>query len=445
MHSHERSRHRFPGAIVAAILLTLAAGSAQAVPSFARQTSLDCTVCHLSWPELTPTGRQFKLNGYTLGERQRFPLAGMVQASMTSTKFVDPDSRDAFPRNNSAALQQASIFAAGKITDNIGAFTQWTYDGIAHHSGVDNVDVRYADHVGEGDKGLIYGFTLNNNPSVQDVYNTGPAWGFPFASSGVALAPNASTAIEGLGQQVAGIGAYGMWHNLVYAEFTAYRTADRAFSALRAGTDRASAAALKGYNPYWRLALQHEWDDAKHSAMIGAYGLTVQRYPDNTDPTGPTDRFRDRGYDAQYQYITDRHRFSAQMNLIREKQDWNATPQTNSSGTLNSFKAKASYYFEKKYGISAGHFYTKGGANDSVFNVRDPDTGDTVPVVGSVNGSPDTSGYVLELNYLPMRDIRLVLQYTGYTKFNGASSFYDGANRNAKDNNTLYMLAWFMF
>jgi len=32
-----------------------------------------------------------------------------------------------------------------------------------------------------------------------------------------------------------------------------------------------------------------------------------------------------------------------------------------------------------------------------------------------------------------------------YSKFNGASSNYDGANRNASDNNTLYLLGWLNF
>ena len=41
---------------------------AQAVPSFARQTGENCVACHTSFPELTPFGREFKLNGYTLGE-----------------------------------------------------------------------------------------------------------------------------------------------------------------------------------------------------------------------------------------------------------------------------------------------------------------------------------------------------------------------------------------
>src|SRR3989442_9770999 len=87
-------------AMFAAALLLVPA-LARAVPAFARQTGLECVACHLSWPELTSVGRQFKLGGYTLmkrveGERPWFPtqsdgpppkipLAGMVQLSATNT------------------------------------------------------------------------------------------------------------------------------------------------------------------------------------------------------------------------------------------------------------------------------------------------------------------------------------------------------------------------
>ena len=36
------------------------------VPSFSRQTKLACSACHYQFPQLTPFGRMFKLNGYTL-------------------------------------------------------------------------------------------------------------------------------------------------------------------------------------------------------------------------------------------------------------------------------------------------------------------------------------------------------------------------------------------
>jgi hypothetical protein len=216
---------------------------ALAVPSFARQTGFECTVCHLSWPELTSVGRQFKLGGYTLmretkGERPLLPtsndgpppllpLAAMVQGSLTNTRGTSGADASNFPRNDDLVLQQLSVFYAGRIVEHFGAFVQWTYDGIAHHSAVDNVDVRVAGHFEGGGVDLGYGVTVNNNPTASDLYNTTPTWGFPYASSSVAVAPNASTLIDGgLAQQVAGIGAYTMLNQSLYAEVAGYRTAD---------------------------------------------------------------------------------------------------------------------------------------------------------------------------------------------------------------------------
>jgi hypothetical protein len=38
--------------------------------------------------------------------------------------------------------------------------------------------------------------------------------------------------------------------------------------------------------------------------------------------------------------------------------------------------------------------------------------------------------------------VRVGFQYTVYTKYDGASTNYDGTGRNASDNNTLYLFAW---
>src|SRR5881409_2540043 len=95
---------------------------ALAVPSFARQTGFECTACHLSWPELTSVGRQFKLGGFTLmrdvtGERPwlptsndgpppKLPLTAMVQGSVTNTQSTAGADPDEFPRNNGVVLQE---------------------------------------------------------------------------------------------------------------------------------------------------------------------------------------------------------------------------------------------------------------------------------------------------------------------------------------------------
>jgi len=432
-----------------------------AVPSFARQTGLECVNCHLSWPELTSLGRQFKLGGYTLlgktdaerpivslrgtsdGPAPLVPLAVMVQGSLSKTSRRGDADPSLFPRDGDVVVQQASLFLSGRLAEHLGVFSQWTYDGVEHHSAVDNVDLRYARNAKIGCVDVDFGLTLNNNPTVSDIYNTTPAWGFPFASSPVAVAPNAATLIDGgLAQQVAGLGAYALWSHLVYAEVAAYRTADRALSLLRAGTDRSTDAVLDGYAPYWRLALQQDWNEAHDSVMVGTYGLRARKFPDSSDPTGPTDRFDDIGVDAQYQHIGERHRWSAQVSYIREKQNLDASfaagLSENPANVLRSARAKLTYYFDAKYGATLAWFRSSGDRDGHLY-----DTGD--PVTGSANGSPNTSGYVLEANWLPKRDVRLTLQYTLYRTFNGARSNYDGFGRNASDNNTLFVMAWLMF
>ena len=311
--------------VLAAAVLSFSS-KVMAVPAFARQTGLACVACHVSFPELTPFGRFFKLTAYTLSNKWTIPLAGMVQMSQTNTRSINNANYD-FARNQDVVLQQASLFYGGRIAGPVGAFAQWTYDGIAHHSGIDNTDIRAAGHFTRDDIDFIYGVTVNNNPTVSDVWNTTPAFGFPYASSSISLTPTASTLIDGgLAQQVAGVSAYAFWNRTIYAEFGFYRTADQMFSVFRTGQDSATPGGvkrLKGANPYWRLAYNREF--GPHSLEVGTFGMIADVYPDNTIPTTPTDRFTDFGLDAQYQYITLSNAFTAQIAFIHEKQDWSAS------------------------------------------------------------------------------------------------------------------------
>src|SRR5450631_1849440 len=220
--------------LIALFLLGGLSTSSWAVPSFARQTGMTCAACHTVFPELTPFGREFKLNGYVLDNIKQItginidnrqtlalnstpPISMMVQVSYTHTGTALPDSAlpGALAKDGEVLFpQQLSLFYAGKIADELGAFVQLTYDGAADHFGFDNTDVRYAHHLSFGgtdanDHHLIVGLTLNNNPTVQDVWNTTPAWGFPYSGSSVAPGPIASTQIDGgLAGSVAGLGAY---------------------------------------------------------------------------------------------------------------------------------------------------------------------------------------------------------------------------------------------
>ena len=299
--SYARLRVNFFGLLVLGISL-FTSFSAHALPAFARQTGQNCVACHAGgqFPELTPYGRMFKLTGYTIGSRD-VPVSIMGVASLTKTQRVD----STFAKDGSALFQTGSVFLAGKITDNIGLFAQATYNNYSGDSGYqgtwgsDNFDMRFADRFIDANSDFIYGFSLNNNPTVSDVWNSAPAWIIYAPTQFGVTGPDASAIVNGLGAQVAGLTAYAMWDQLLYAEIGAYKTANGVFSFLSQSTSDVNQIKLAGSNPYVRVALTHEW--GPHNIMVGAFGLNINAYPDNTNQSGPTIQYRDRGIDAQYQ------------------------------------------------------------------------------------------------------------------------------------------------
>jgi hypothetical protein len=64
-----------------------------------------------------------------------------------------------------------------------------------------------------------------DNPTVQDVWNTMPAWGFPYIASTLApaFAPPLTMIESGLGGKVIGTGAYTFWNDMLYLEVSVYQ------------------------------------------------------------------------------------------------------------------------------------------------------------------------------------------------------------------------------
>lgn len=426
------------------VALSLVSLSAHAVPSFARQTGLACEVCHTIYPELTPFGRLFKLNGYTLtGLRQIEeggasplkinaipPLSAMLQIAATNTAKAQPGTQN----NDVEFPEQLSFFFAGEITPRIGSFMQVTYDHQSDHFTLDNTDIRYANHTTIGGKDTIYGLTLNNNPTVEDPWNSTPAWGFPWAASDVAPTPAAATLVDGtLAQQVAGLGGYTLWDNQWYGDVTLYRSSPTA-----KGQPLPIAGTIKGVAPYWRLAWQKQLGNSY--LEIGTYGMQAQfnRGVSGAGTPGTTGKYTDYAFDTQYERPFGNDLLSLHATYIHENQD-HATggPAANAKDTLKTFRMDGTYHFDHRYGATLGYFNTSGTTDTGLYA--------PAPITGSANGSPDSSGWVAQVSYLPWENTQFMLQYTAYNKFNGASSNYDGSGRNASDNNTLFLLAWLMW
>jgi hypothetical protein len=439
-------------------ILTLLVGvinppAAQAVPSYARQTGLACSGCHYTPPELNPAGRRFKLLGYVdradetktvsseTGKRhaplnllQVLPLSAMFETSYTQTKKAVPSTQNGtfeFP-------QDVSLFLSGAWTEHVGSFLQVTYDTQDDHFSMDNTDIRYARLKKLNNKEFVYGLDLNNNPTVEDLWNSTPAWGFPWLADDFAPTPNASPIVNGnLGQDVAGFGAYAMYDNHLYVAGTLYRTAHIGVGQPNPGTDLPFN--VRGVAPYWRLAWQQS--GAKTQFEVGTYGMHVRSTPNGI--VGAFDTYNDIGFDTQIdQTVRRTDVLSLRGTYIRENSDLGASFATGAAQFrthhLNTLLANAEYHFGNRFTTTLGWFGTSGTSDALLF----PVTGD---LAGNFNGDPKSVGYILSASYWPYQNIQLGAQYTGYTRFNGASTNYDGNGRNASDNNTIYLVARFLF
>jgi len=465
-------------AFAATVLTGLSlAPPARAVPSFARQTGLACEACHTVFPELTPFGRRFKLGGYTLTTRPMVsdvdltkhstlslqdlpPLSIMAQVSSTWWNKTLPDSGSdngslSSQNGQTEFPQQLSLFYAGKIADNMGAFFQMTYQQASGSFSIDNSDIRFADHSDGGD--LVYGLTLNNNPTVQDVWNSTPAWGAPFfAAPTGSPTPTAAPLITSLGAKVGGLGAYALYKDQYYLEFTAYRSA---LQGVGHPYDSTSSSVIDGVAPYWRAAYETQWN--KHALEFGTFGLWAKYLPTSSGAQGihpgVHDTYLDTGLDLQYQYLGEENNFSLLGSYLHENVEHNMNNlNTGVSGVtsaakpitgLTRWQATASYFFRRRYGGSLSFTKTT-GSHDSIAYAPgiSKSTGTSGFQSGYGKGKPDSQFETLELDYMPWLNTKILAQYTIYNQFNGGSGAYDGSTgRKASDNNTALIGLWLAF
>jgi len=427
--------------------------NAFAVPSYSRQTGLACGSCHYSPPELNPFGRKFKLEGYTFATKaevkddkkdhnaslsllESFPLSAIFDASFTSTKSPQPTTQN----GNFEFPQAASLFLAGRWGDHVGSFLQVTYDSQSDHFSWDNTDIRYANTNGHMfGKSLTYGALLNNNPTVEDLWNSTPAWGYPFVSSNVAPSPTAAAMINGsVAQDVAGFGGYTMWNDHLYLAGSLYRSEHIGGSQPNPGTG--FGLNIRGVAPYWRLAWQASSENS--NLEIGTFGMHMKTSPNAI--TGIEDGYTDWAVDFQYDRALPQLKndvLSFRGTYIRENSSLAASFAEGAAAVvdhhLNTIQGNVEYHFGTRLSGTAGYFNVTGTADPLLFA--------QTQITGSANGSPGSNGYLLNLSYWPQQNIDLAVQYTGYMKFNGGRSNYDGAGRNASANDSTYLLIRFVF
>jgi hypothetical protein len=439
------------GTISFAVLL-LSPQNAHAVPSFARQTNMPCSSCHTNPPELTPLGRSFKLNGYTMkginsitsksGKESAglallsyLPVSVMFDVSNTGLNKSEPQTQNW----NFSLPQDVSLFLAGAYGNHVGGFVQATYDSQSDHFSWDNTDVRFARSTSVKGKSLAYGVFMNNNPTVEDLWNDTPAWGFPWIASSAAPTPAAAALIDGpLALDVAGVGGYAMLNDHLYAAGSVYRSSHLGQSLPNPGTG--FDINIQGAAPYWRLAWQQTMGN--NYLEVGTYGMHVRSTPQAI--IGPENTYTDYAFDTQYERTIPKFRnnlFTLHGTYIHENSNLTADFDNGAAAFgqhhLDTFRVNGVYHFGYRYVPEFGYFVTSGTADPLLYGAS--------PLVGSANGSPRSQGYVGNFTYWPIQNIRLAAQYTHYTQFNGAHINYDGSGRNAGDNSSVYFYIGLLF
>jgi len=415
----------------APVLTGLLATPAHAVPSYARQTGQDCVACHIGGygPQLTPYGIRFKLGGYTDsdGKSGKMPLSGMVVLDYSKYKDDNNDNR------TKSGLSEASVFLAGKLTDHLGSFVQVTHDGTEHHTSIDQADLRLTSSTVVADKDVLLGLSANNNPTVQDPFNTLPVWSFPYTSSPYANTMGAEfQGVGGTEQKVLGLNAYSLIDDQYYAELGLYNTLSPGIQS-RLGLSHADAESFGRLNnaPYWRLGYMKDFrSSAFHAGVFGFNGSVKDRITDDVNY-----KFNDLGIDGSYQFLgTRQHVFTVNGSYIRETTKTNDGTGMLTKNTVKDYKLNASYFFRNTYGASLGYFKATGS-----------------------DGNSGNKGFLYQLDWTPFgkedswmspwANLRVGMQYVTYKRF----VEYDDATGTAtvldkpSDKNTLSVFAWTAF
>ena len=428
--------------LFAGMLAILVAKQAAAVPAFAIQTGQPCAACHVGafGPQLKPYGRDFKLHGYvaTDGQDHGLPLAVTTQTSFTHTLAPQPGgAAPGFAPNDNFAFDQMSLYYAGKIAPHTGGFIEFEYDGVARQPQLGNVDIR---HVREGQlfgQDVLWGFTANNGPTVQDAWNSTPTWGFPYNASALAPAPMAATLVDGgLNRRVAGLGGYVVWNSLLYMEADAYKGLSPDALEATGIVPVAGSDLTRGVMPYGRLAVMQDWQN--HHVEVGAYGLAADIFPGGVQQFGLADHFADVALDGTYQFIVDPSKvtsdmLSAHATFIHEQGRLEASQALAGSllnHSLDTFRFDVSYSFAATVTPTFQYFRTTGTADANYW--------------ATPTGSPNSEGMIFEVAYVPFGkpdspypgfNARLAVQYVDYLRF-------DGSRDNAAHNNNIFVSLW---
>ena len=383
------------------------------------------------------------------------PLSAMAVASYvhTSRSQDEPPTEDA-KRNNNLSFDEGSIFLAGGLGSHLGGFAQVTYSGADKAWAWDNLDLRAVGNGKLGGKDLVYGLTINNNPTIEDAWNTLPGWGYPYTDSDYAPGPDAAPLIAGgLGQAALGVTAYGWLDSKFYLEGGGYSSPSSGTLDFL-GADPNDPGKIHGVAPYGRAAFQTGLGGG--TLELGAFALKAALFPDRDRSTGYSDRYTDLGLDTSWIKTLGSGTLTVNARYVHEKRSLDATcvlgmndgsidpaPLSDcADDTLHELHGDLSYYWHNVIGVTVSPFSITGSRNEFLYADDRTSKPDSSGVTFQIDGTPFGNG---KSPFGRRFNMRVGAQYTLYDKFNGAHSNFDNSGRDASDNNTLRVFTWIAF
>ena len=163
--------------VLIASSFALASFTAEAVPSFGRETGKNCSYCHNAWPQLNTKGRSFKELGYRLPDRDLMSFKEIAEEGHIPVSAVivarPYDKKDSQDEANMRALHEVEVIVAGAAGKN--------WSGFFEFEAEDEAQSEYGFEIGVPAAVLAYNY--NQAINVQMVWGE-MMWSDPYGLIG---------------------------------------------------------------------------------------------------------------------------------------------------------------------------------------------------------------------------------------------------------------------
>ena len=375
-----------------------------AVPSYAKQTGRPCSGCHTMWPRLNATGREFKLQGYT-EVADDYPR--IQQDNLDLLRFGPPISlslanflytKDQFSDQKNTTMgetripDEAAFYFAGRMTSNIGTFTEFHWERDSGQFSLELVKISAATRVGESNTvGVVAG---KMDVAGADPYNTIRYTAFHTVNTPAMFTQ--VRAAQGSYQpdffsfgdpENMGIVFNGKFFQTVYAAVGLFRGDGGAYHVESDPNDY-----------FYRLV--YEYPIGESIASLGGFYYDGKERYDHLDTFPVLDNayettIKRQGLDFQWQTESDPDLIDIIAVYMQGKDDnVDQIPVAGFTGPsevkFTSYYAELSYFYQRMYGVTVGYDYFKSNEDASL----------------------DKKGPTFNLTYAPWMNAKFALEYS---------------------------------